>query len=244
MVADPQDLTADFADMIENAMGKAVADVALRIWTPSNATLRFVKQRFPSMRDLSDRRIETGPPAAGPATADYPTGNWGAERRDYHLLVTVPARKPNQEMLAAEVSMVLTGSGGTSEVTLAKGKVLAKWTDDETQSTRLHPSVEHYSKQEELADSVQRLRKAHEEDDLDAAEKEMRQARNLARQTGNEEISKRLAKLVDPATGELRPKEHADEVHLKILDTEASESAQPPSPNPPPESPESPAKDF
>lgn len=233
MVADPRDLTADFADMIESAMGKAVADVVLRVWTPSNASLRFVKQRFPSMRDLTDRRTETGPPAAGPATNDYPTGNWGQERRDYHLLVTVAARRPSQEMLAAEVSMVLTGSGSTSEVTLATGKIIAKWTDDETQSTRLHPSVEHYSKQEELADSVQRLRKAHQAGDLDAAEQEVSQARSLARQTGNERISQQLAMLADPATGELRPKGHVDEVHLKILDTESSEAAQPPPANTP-----------
>ena len=44
IVPDPAGLAADFAAMMENAMGKQVADVALRVWTPQHATLRFVKQ--------------------------------------------------------------------------------------------------------------------------------------------------------------------------------------------------------
>ncbi len=234
MVADPRDLTADFADMIERVMGKAVADVVLRIWTPRKALLRSVTQMYPSIRDLSDGSAETGSSAARSNTGDYPTGIWGTERRDYYLWVTVPARKPDQEMLAAEVSIVLPGSAGTSEVILAADKVLANWTDDEAQSTRLHFSVEHYSKQQALADSVQKARKAYEDGDLKSAAAEFRRVRDLAEQTGRKDILRWLDRLVDPETGEVRPRTDVNAVDVNWLDTESSESAQPPGRNPPP----------
>jgi hypothetical protein len=49
IVADPAGLTADFEAMMHAAMGKQVADVALRVWTPQNAELRFVKQVTPTV---------------------------------------------------------------------------------------------------------------------------------------------------------------------------------------------------
>jgi VWA domain-containing protein len=233
MVADPQDLTADFATMIERVMGKAVADVAMRIWTPNDVTVRFVKQMFPAKRALSDGRAETAARPDGPTTTDYPTGIWGAERRDYYLCVKVPALKPHQELLAARVSMVLPGSADAPDVTLADGRVLARWTDDEAQSTRRNPTVEHYSMEEELADSVQVGLGAHREGHRDSAGRAFRRALDLAEQTGNRELSFRIGKLVDPATGAVLPKRDLDTGDIKRLDTESSESAQPAVMDPP-----------
>jgi hypothetical protein len=228
MVADPRNLAADFEDMIERVMGKAVADVSLRIWTPNGVSVRFVKQRYPSLRDLTDRRAEVGPDAAGPATGDYPTGIWGTERRDYHLCVTVPAGEPYQHMLAARVSLVVPGSGATSDATLADGRVLVEWTDDEPQSTRVDLSVEHYAKQEELADSVQAGLEAYRRGDSDTASRQFRRAHVLAAETGNRGVSTRLDKVFDSATGEVRPKDKVDQVDEKDLDTQSSELVQPP----------------
>src|SRR5262245_60863806 len=81
IVPDPEGLAADFAAMMENAMGKQVADVSLRVWSPQHAAVRFMKQVAPTVEDLTGRRSQTGPQAG-----DYPTGAWGAgESRDYHL---------------------------------------------------------------------------------------------------------------------------------------------------------------
>lgn len=99
IVADPAGLAADFTQMMETAMGKEVADVALRVWTPVGTTIKFVKQVAPTVEDLTDRRTE-----AGPRAGDYPTGSWGDESRDYHVCVEVPAAGLGQEMLAARVS--------------------------------------------------------------------------------------------------------------------------------------------
>ena len=53
IVAEPSGLAEDFRSMMTGAMGKQVADVALRIWTPANATVKFVKQVAPAVEDLT-----------------------------------------------------------------------------------------------------------------------------------------------------------------------------------------------
>jgi hypothetical protein len=52
----PEQLPAAFRAMTAGAMGKSYAGVALRVWTPAGATVRFVKQVFPQVEDLSGRR--------------------------------------------------------------------------------------------------------------------------------------------------------------------------------------------
>ena len=126
-------------------MGKQVADVSLRVWTPQTRHVKFVKQVAPAVEDLTGRRTE-----AGPQAGDYPTGAWGpAESRDYHVGVEVAAGAVGQEMLAARVSLV----AGTEM--LGQGLVRAIWTDDEALSTRINPRVAHYTGQAELADAIQ-----------------------------------------------------------------------------------------
>ncbi len=53
---DPSGLAADFAALMENAMGKQVADVALRGWTPQYALVPFVKQVAPVGGGVTGRR--------------------------------------------------------------------------------------------------------------------------------------------------------------------------------------------
>ena len=232
LVADPQHLAADFTKMIEAAMGKAIADVVMRVWTPHNATPRFVKQVLPSMHDLSDKRVEIGPPGGGPKTGDYPTGIWGKETRDYHLCITVPAGAPHEELLAARISMVLPGSGDTPDVSLAGGGILAEWTDDEARSTR-HVLVERYTGREKLVDAIQKGLKAYKKGDDDAAADELGQAVGLAAKAGDEEISRRLNKVVDvdPVTGATYLKKEVDKAHEMELDVMSTESIPPPSEN-------------
>ena len=103
IVPDPSGLAADFAAMMETAMGKQVADVSLRVWTPQHATFRFLKQVAPVVEDLTGRRAQSGPQAG-----DYPTGAWGpGESRDYHLCVRVTPAGVGQEMLAARACSIL-----------------------------------------------------------------------------------------------------------------------------------------
>ena len=100
---------ADFAAMMESAMGKQVADVALRVWTPpEGATVTFVKQVAPTVDDLTGRRM-----SSGPQSGDYPTGAWGpGESRDDHIGVQVAPGEIGQERLAARVSLVAQSCPG------------------------------------------------------------------------------------------------------------------------------------
>jgi len=71
IVADPADLSADFADMMNEALSKQVAEVTLRVWTPQGAEVTLLKQMEPVMLDLSGARTAsvcfraTTPPARG-----------------------------------------------------------------------------------------------------------------------------------------------------------------------------------
>jgi hypothetical protein len=220
IVADPAALAADFTQMMEKAMGKEVADVALRLWTPVGTTVKFVKQVAPTVEELTDRRTE-----AGPRAGDYPTGSWGDESRDYHVCVEVPAAHIGQEMLAARVSLAVPRPDGEVQNLGAQGLVKAVWTDDMVASTSINPQVAHYTGQAELAQAIQQgldLRKAG---DMDGATAKLGRAVQLASASGNADTAKLLAKVVDvvdAATGTVRLKakvEDADEMTLETRST-------------------------
>ncbi|MFI6944344.1 VWA domain-containing protein [Streptomyces sp. NPDC050418] len=219
IVADPSGLAADFTQMMETAMGKEVADVALRLWTPMGSEIKFVKQVAPTVEELTGRRTE-----AGPRAGDYPTGSWGDESRDYHVCVQVPNADLGQEMLAARVSLVVPQSDGTVE-TLSQGLVRAVWTDDMAASTSINPQVAHYTGQAELAQVIQQGLDARKAGDMDGATAKLGRAVQLAAASGNEDTAKLLAKVVDvedAATGTVRLKakvEDADEMTLETRST-------------------------
>ncbi|MGW8699696.1 vWA domain-containing protein [Streptomyces eurythermus] len=224
IVADPAGLAADFTRMMETAMGKEVADVALRVWTPAGATLRFVKQVAPTVEDLTHRRTE-----AGPRAGDYPTGSWGDESRDYHLSVTVPPAGLGQEMLAARISLVVPQPDGTVQNLGAQGLVRAVWTDDMAASTAMSPQVAHYTGQAELAQVIQQgidLRKAG---DFDGATAKLGRAVQLANASGNADTAKLLAKVVDvvdAATGTVRLKTRVTEADEMTLETRSTKTVR------------------
>ncbi|MFD0740937.1 hypothetical protein ACFQ1L_02390 [Phytohabitans flavus] len=141
---DPSELPAAFRSMTEAAMGKSVADVSLRVWTPAGSKIRFVKQVFPQVEELTGRKVEVSA-----RIGDYPTGAWGAESRDYHISVEVEPDTIGEEVLAARFSLVSGGSVLTEKL------VLARWTDDTALSTKINPQVAHYTGQAELASVIQ-----------------------------------------------------------------------------------------
>ena len=224
IVADPEDLVADFQAMTKAAMGKNVADVALRVWTPQTGRIRFVKQVMPTVEDLTDRRTE-----AGPQAGDYPIGAWGAESRDYHICVEVPPGEVGKELRAAWVKLVVPGAPGEEPKVAATGNVLAQWTDDEAQSTRINPRVAHYTGQAELAQAIQEGLQARKEGDLDTATARLGRAVQLAHRSGNEETARLLRRVVDvedPATGTVRLRKHVDKVDEMSLDTRSSKTVR------------------
>ncbi|MFL5997816.1 MAG: vWA domain-containing protein [Streptomyces sp.] len=224
IVADPAELAGDFTQMMEAAMGKEVADVALRVWTPVGTTIKFVKQVAPTVEELTGRRTE-----AGPRAGDYPTGSWGDESRDYHVCVEVPAANIGQEMLAARVSLVVPQPDGTTQNLGAQGLVRAVWTDDMVASTSINPQVAHYTGQAELAQAIQQgldLRKAG---DIDGATAKLGRAVQLANNSGNADTAKLLSKVVDvvdATTGTVRLKAKVEEADEMTLETRSTKTVR------------------
>jgi hypothetical protein len=224
IVADPAGLAADFTGMMVNVMGKEVADVSLRLWTPIGVEINFVKQVAPRVEQLTDRRSETGPRAG-----DYPTGSWGDESRDYHICVRVPEARIGQEMLAARVSLVLPDPSGGSPLTLSQGLVRAVWTDDMVASTSINPQVAHYTGQAELAQAIQQGMDARKSGNLDGATAKLGRAVQLAAASGNEDTAKLLAKVVDvvdEVAGTVRLKEKVAETDEMTLETRSTKTVR------------------
>ncbi|MCX4693308.1 VWA domain-containing protein [Streptomyces sp. NBC_01408] len=224
IVADPAHLAEDFTRMMENVMGKEVADVALRLWTPVGVEIQYVKQVAPTVQDLTSRRVE-----AGPRAGDYPTGSWGDESREYHVCVRVPNAAVGQEMLAARATLVLPGPAGEPPTALAQGLVRAVWTNDLAASTAINPQVAHYTGQAELAQAIQQGLEARKLGDVDGATAKLGRAVQLASASGNADTAKLLAKVVDvvdAVNGTVRLKAKVADADEMTLETRSTQTVR------------------
>jgi hypothetical protein len=195
-LASPGDLVADFRRMTEAAMGKALGDVTLRLWTPAGSTVRLVEQAFPHLADLTSRRTEVSA-----RIGDYPVGAWGIESRDYHLSIALPAGAAGEERLAARVSLV------SQDQPLLESRVFATWTDDHALFAAIDPWVAHYSGQEELAAAIQQGLAARAAGDISTATAMLGRAAQLATETGREDTATllgRLVEVIDIRSGDVR----------------------------------------
>jgi hypothetical protein len=218
IIARPEDMAADFRATTERAMARGTANVALRVWTPQGAEVAFVKQVAPTLVDLTDRATPIDE-----LTADYPTGAWGDEARDYHVSVRVPVRQPGEEMLAARLSLVVDGAVVTQAL------VRAIWTEDPELSTRINPEVAHYTGQAELADAIQAGLEARRAGDEATATVKLGRAVQLASDGGNDgtmQLLRRVLEIEDLVTGTVRLKRHVDEVDEMSLDTRSTKTVR------------------
>jgi hypothetical protein len=221
-IKDPSDLADDFRQMMQTAMGKSMADVALRLWTPAGSRVRFVKQVFPDIVDLTDRRTDVSA-----RVGEYPVGAWGAETRDYHVSVEVTPEPVGQEILAARLSVV------HRDDVLAQGRLRVVWTDDLAYSTRVIPQVAQVDGQAELAAVIQEGLAARTAGDLEKATAQLGRAVRLAHEAGNVDKANLLARVVDvidapSGTVRLRRRtEHADvDVDAEIASVESRKTSQ------------------
>jgi von Willebrand factor type A C-terminal domain/von Willebrand factor type A domain len=218
IIAEPENLAADFRSMIENAMGKATGQVSLRLWTPQGASVRFIRQVAPTVEELTDRAA-----AAGPLAADYPTGTWGAESRDYHVCIDVPPRSLGDEMLAGRISLI------EDDEVIAQGLVKAIWTEDQQLSTRMSREVAHYTGQVELAECIQSGLEARKAGDQATATFKLGRAVQLASESGNDGTLKLLANVVDvddPRTGTIRLRRDVADADEMALDTRSTKTVR------------------
>ena len=218
LIADPRDMAADFQAMMQTAMGRGVADAKLKVWAPQGAELLFVRQVAPTIEDLTDRRVNVTP-----LITEYPTGAWGDESRDYHVAVRVQAKPIGAEQLVARVQIEVAGQVVTQAL------VKALWSDQTELTTRINPAVAHYTGQAELAEVIQEGLAAKAAGDTDTATFKLGRAAQLAAETGNEEATQRLAKVVDiddAGTGTVRLKRDASKLDEMALDTSSTKTSR------------------
>ena len=202
---EPSDLAADFKAITEQVMGKAAANVSLRLWLLPGARVRFLKQMYPRIVDLTDR----GTPV-GPRTTDYPTGQWGTETRDFHLSLEVPAGAADDEIRVAKVSMI------TGDLHSEERIVRVRWTDDPALSTRINAKVAHHSGQAELAEAIEEGLAGLAEGNNEEATAKLTRAIQLAEQSGHEDNLRALAKVVDIAGGTARLRTNMAQVDAEM----------------------------
>jgi hypothetical protein len=208
----------DFRDMMRAAMGRGVADAILRVWTPQGAETLFVRQVAPTIEDLTDRAT-----TVSALVREFPTGSWGNESRDYHVAVRVAAKPIGAEQLAARVQLVVGGE------VVGQGLVRATWSDDETLTIRIDPAVAHYTGQAELADAIQEGLAAKAAGDDETATLKLGRAAQLAAETGDEDATNRLARVVnidDAETGTVRLKRDVAKLDEMALDTSSTKTTR------------------
>jgi hypothetical protein len=218
IIPDAASMQQVFAELMSRSMARGVADAQLRVWAPQGAEVLFVRQVAPTVEDLSRRRT-----SVGPLTSAFPTGSWGDESRDYHVSVRLAAKAVGQEQLASRVQLVV------GEQVVAQGLVKARWSADDSLTTRINPEVAHYTGQTELAEAIQDGLAAKASGDVETATTKLGRAVQLAAATGNAEATSRLRKVVDiddPETGTVRLRRAVDKADEMALDTASTKTTR------------------
>ncbi|TIC88006.1 VWA domain-containing protein [Nocardioides sp. GY 10113] len=217
IIPGPDQMRAAFQQIMRASMARGVADAKLRVWAPQGAQILFVRQVAPTLEDLTSRRVPVNP-----LTGDYPTGAWSDESRDYHVAVRVAAKALGQEQLAARVQLAL------GDEVVAQGLVKAKWSNNSALTAQIDQQVAHYTGQTELAQAIQEGLAAKAAGDEATATTKLGRAVQLAAETGNEEATTKLRKVVDidsEVDGTVRLKrvvEKADEMALDTASTKTT----------------------
>jgi hypothetical protein len=218
IIPEPDQMQAQFQEMMRTAMARGVADAQLRVWTPQGAQVLFVRQVSPTVEDLTNRRVEINP-----LTGGYPTGAWSDESRDYHVAVRVAAKAIGQEQLAARVQLAV------GENLVTQGLVKATWSNDSELTAKIDQQVAHYTGQTELASMIQEGLAAKAVGDEATATTKLGRAVKLAAETGNDEATAKLRKVVDvedEAEGTVRLKRTVDKADEMALDTASTKTTR------------------
>ena len=218
IIPEPSQMAEEFRRLMEAAMGRAVASAALRVWCPQAATVNFVRQVAPEVEDLTVKATDVDA-----RTRQYPLGAWGAEARDYHVSIAVPANDVGVEMLAARVHLA------TDDDVVGPALVRAIWTDDDAASARINREVAHYTGQAELSVAIQEGLEALKHGDEREATVKLGRATQIAVDSGHEGTVRLLRKVVDvedERAGTVRIRKNVAKVDEMALDTRSTRTVR------------------
>ncbi len=220
LIAQPQAMAADFEQIMRQSMGRGVAEAAAAgVGAAGGAGAVRPPGVAPPSRTSPSRRQDVNP-----LTGAYPTGAWGDESRDYHVAVRLPAKAVGQEQLAARVQLAVgrrrrrAGPG--------QGDVVQRRHPDHADQPRgraLHRAGRagrgHPGRPGRQGGRRRR----------DTATVKLGRAVQLAQETGNEEATTRLRKVVeidDADTGTVRLKRSVDKLDEMALDTASTKTTR------------------
>jgi hypothetical protein len=213
-IPDATGLEEDLRAFVAGSMAKGIAGATLRLWSPKVIRIGGVRQMSPEILDLMPlaRRIDD-------KTLELPLGAWGSEVRDYQLHFELPVGAVGDEVLACRAAVVY--QDGQGEVKVPCDPIAVKWSEDDALTTRIAKEVAHYTGQSELASSIEQGLAAKASGDDDAATRLLGRAVQIAEKTGNDEVTRRLRKVVDvvdagAGTVRLRKADKAADMALEL----------------------------
>ena len=135
----------------------------------------------------------------------------------------MPPKSLGAEQLVARVQLVVR------DEVVGQGLVRATWSDDSTLTTRIDPAVAHYTGQAELALVIQEGLAAKAAGDDATATLKLGRAAQLAAETGNDEATNKLRRVVeitDADTGTVRLKRDVSRLDEMALDTSSTKTTR------------------
>jgi len=191
-VAEFTGMKDDFSALMREAMRKVVPDVDLRLRLFGGTRLRYVKQLFPSLLDVTDQVV-----AEDELVTRLPTGSWADGTRDYQVGLAIdPDGKPlHRDVAVARIELDVRGPAATDPA--APAMVLVNWTDEPSPRTRLPEEITRGISQQRLTDAIDAGCAAARREDRATAEERFGTAVRLATELGNGEILDALRRVVD-----------------------------------------------
>lgn len=189
-VPNPNQLGKTFKTALVSAISKEIGNVKLRLQIPKSVKVVTLKQVNPEIVDLKtlakmidDKNIE------------IPLGAWANENREYQVAFELQTQNEGEEMMAGRPKIVYYQNG--QEFIVDGDRIVAVWSSDLSVTSRINEQVAHYTGQAELAKSIKEGLEAKSRGDIDNATLHLGKAAKIAIETGNDEVTERLKKVVD-----------------------------------------------
>jgi hypothetical protein len=202
-VPEPDSLEQMFRAAQQRAASRGISDVTLRLQIPKSVQVIGVQQQSPELLDLT----ASARPSADGREILVPLGAWASEARDYYIVTRVPAQLEDEEVMVFRPRIAY--QTGATQRSFDGPRVVARWTSDSGLSTRIDSQVAHATGQQELADSIREGLEAKARGEADRATRLLGKAARLAHASGNDEVTRRLSKVVEmvaPEVGTVRLK--------------------------------------
>ena len=185
-------MRSDFQRTLAAAMSKLLPDVRFRLWMPKNTELRQLKQGFPTEIDLTPAMEHIDE-----RTVEFRLGAWGEGTQDYCATFKVVACAPGEDMLVSRPSLTYLDPKTEQNVVVKGSAMTVAWTEDVHLSARIDSAVAHYFGQGEMAKFIRDGIEAIERNDDNTATVRLNQALKLASESGNEEATVRIKRVID-----------------------------------------------